>query len=258
VQAREADGALEVVLTGTQLGNYGRDLGWPRAEQGPRRLLEELLERTAIPRIRLSSLQPQDLYPEIVQLWPDSGGRLCPHFHIPLQSGSDEVLGPMRRRYNADEYRAAVALVRGHVPFVSITTDVIAGFPGETDADFERTFALCEEMRLAAMHCFPYSRRPNTGAATMRGHLMPSVRRERLERLLAVAEHSAEAWRRSQIGTVAPVLWERESDGFWQGLTPNYVRVYAESGNDLTNRIVSTRIVGLQGDGVSGRIEGSG
>jgi threonylcarbamoyladenosine tRNA methylthiotransferase MtaB len=254
VQAREADGALEVVLTGTQLGNYGRDLGWPRVDQGPRRLLAELLSRTSIPRIRLSSLQPQDLYPELLQLWPLSGGRLCPHFHVPLQSGSDAVLGPMRRRYTADEYRAAVALVREHVANVSITTDVIAGFPGETDEDFEFTHALCEEMQFAAMHCFPYSRRPHTGAATMRGHLLPRIRRERLECLLAVAERASDRWRNSQLGATAAILWEREASGFWQGLTPNYIRVYTTSPADLTNRITDTRLDALYGDGVLGTI----
>ncbi len=175
----------------------------------------------------------------------------CAHtFHIPLQSGSDGVLGPMRRRYTADEYRRSVALVREHVPNVSITTDVIAGFPGETDEDFERTYALCEEMGFAAMHCFPYSRRPHTGAATMRGHLMPRVRRKRLERLLVVAERSSEAFRRSQVGNVAPVLWEREVEGYWQGLTPNYVRCYVTSDAGLRNRVVDARLVGLRGDGV--------
>jgi threonylcarbamoyladenosine tRNA methylthiotransferase MtaB len=250
VQAREAEGALEVVLTGTQLGNYGRDLGWPREDQGPRRLLAELLERTSIPRIRMSSLQPQDLYPALVRLWPESEGRLCPHFHIPLQSGSDDVLGPMRRRYTADEYRHSVALVRDHVRGVSITTDVIAGFPGETDEDFERTFALCEEMGFAAMHCFPYSRRPNTGAATMGGHLMPRIRRERLERLLTLAERSSEAFQRTQMNNVAPVLWERELDGYWQGLTPNYVRCYVTSTADLTNTLIPARLVSPHGEGM--------
>jgi threonylcarbamoyladenosine tRNA methylthiotransferase MtaB len=158
----------------------------------------------------------------------------------------------MRRRYTAEEYRTAVALVREHVPAVSITTDVIAGFPGETEADFERTLALCEEMGFAAMHCFPYSRRPHTGAATMRGHLPPAVRRQRLERLLTVARHSSEGFRRSQLGGSAAVLWEREAGGYWQGLTPNYVRVYGVSAEDLTNRVTVTRLAGLHEDGVIG------
>jgi len=250
VQEREADGVLEVVLTGTQLGNYGRDLGWPREEQGPRRLLAELLDRTSIPRIRMSSLQAQDISPGLLNLWSD--GRLCPHFHIPLQSGSNAVLGPMRRRYTADEYRQATSLIREHVPAVAITTDVIAGFPGETDADFEATLRLCEEAGFADMHCFPYSRRPDTGADRMDGHLPLQTRRERLERLLAVQKRSSEAYRRGRLGVTADVLWEEERDARWQGLTGDYVRVYAASDSDLTNRLTAAHLQRLEGEGVYG------
>ncbi|MCH7576844.1 MAG: MiaB/RimO family radical SAM methylthiotransferase [Chloroflexi bacterium] len=156
VLAREQEGVLEVVLTGTQLGNYGRDLHWD--QPGPRRLLEALLERTSVPRIRLSSLQAQDITPELLGLWRDP--RLCPHFHLPLQSGSDTVLRLMRRRYTAERFSRAVALIRELVPDVAITTDVIAGFPDETDADFEATYSLCEEIGFAAIHAFPYSAGP--------------------------------------------------------------------------------------------------
>src|SRR5438093_5796029 len=192
VRAREADGVQEVVLTGTQLGNYGRDTG--EREEGPRRLLEALLEQTSVPRIRLSSLQAQDISRLLIDLWKD--GRLCPHFHLPLQSGSDPVLGRMRRRYSVDDYRRAVALIRERVPDVAITTDVIAGFPGESDADFEATIAHCREVGFAAIHAFPYSRRPHTAAALMPGHLSPEVRRARLERLLQAGCETSLAFRR--------------------------------------------------------------
>jgi threonylcarbamoyladenosine tRNA methylthiotransferase MtaB len=248
VQAREADGVLEVVLTGTQLGNYGRDLGWPREEQGPRRLLAKLLDRTSIPRIRLSSLQAQDISEGLLDLWFDS--RLCPHFHIPLQSGSDDVLGPMRRRYSAGQYREAVSLIRERVPDVAVTTDVIAGFPGETDADFEATAALCEEMAFAQMHCFPYSRRPHTGADRMKGHLPPPVKRERLERLLDIARRSSTAFRRGYVGRTLPVLWEQHSGGVWEGLTPNYIRAYSDADAPLENRILPAHLVGLHNEGM--------
>ena len=250
VQEREADGVLEVVLTGTQLGNYGRDLGWPRAEQGPRRLLAELLGNTSIPRLRMSSLQAQDIGPDLLALWSDA--RLCRHFHLPLQSGSDAVLGPMRRRYTADQYRQALSLIREHVPGAAITTDVIAGFPGETDADFEATLRLCEDAGFADMHCFPYSRRPHTGADRMDGHLPTQTRRERLERLLTVQKHSSEAYRRGRLSDTAEVLWEERTDGRWRGLTGDYVRVYAASDSDLTNRITATHLQRLEGEGMYG------
>ncbi|MDO8616952.1 MAG: tRNA (N(6)-L-threonylcarbamoyladenosine(37)-C(2))-methylthiotransferase MtaB [Dehalococcoidia bacterium] len=251
VRAREAEGAIEVVLTGTQLGNYGRDLGW--REHGPRRLLEALLERTRVPRLRLSSLQAQDISPELVRLWHNP--RLCPHFHLPLQSGSDPVLKAMRRRYTAQQYREAVGAVRESVPDVAITTDVIAGFPGETAADFEQTYRLCEEMQFAAMHCFPYSKRPHTGAAQMAGHLPPAPRRARLERLLELARRSSRAFRRRLLGSTVDVLWEQESAGLWQGLTANYVRVYTSADVDLSNRLLPVRLTGLEGADLRGVLE---
>ena len=253
VRAREAEGVQEVVLTGTQLGNYGRDLG--RREEGPRRLLAALLEGTSLPRLRLSSLQAQDISPGLVSLWRD--GRLCPHFHLPLQSGSDDVLQRMRRRYRARQFRGAVAMIRDAVPDVAITTDVIAGFPGETDADFEATLGLCEELQFAAIHAFPYSRRPQTGAALMAGHLAPPVKRGRLERLLEAGRVSAEAFRWRFLGRVLGVLWEEEKDGVWQGLTGNYIRVYTSAGEDLANRLLPTRLEALEGEAVLGTPEGS-
>jgi threonylcarbamoyladenosine tRNA methylthiotransferase MtaB len=250
VQSRQAEGVQEVVLTGTQLGNYGRDLAW--REQGPRRLLEALLARTSVPRIRLSSLQAQDISPELVGLWDNR--RLCPHFHLPLQSGSDNVLGPMRRRYTAERYRAALALIRERVPDVAITTDVIAGFPGESEADFEATISLCRDAGFAAIHAFPYSRRPHTGAALMNGHLPPTVRRSRLERLLEIAGETALTFRRRFLGRTFEVLWEQESGGRWQGLTPNYVRVYTSADCDLSNKVLPTRLLRIEGDETIGEL----
>jgi threonylcarbamoyladenosine tRNA methylthiotransferase MtaB len=248
VRARQADGALEIVLTGTQLGNYGRDLG--SREHGPRRLLEALLERTSIPRIRLSSLQAQDISPSLLRLWNDP--RLCPHFHVPLQSGSDAVLKRMRRRYTSTDYRGAAKLIREHVPDVAITTDVIAGFPGETEADFEATLALCREAEFTAIHAFPYSRRPHTSAALMRGHLPPPVRRERLERLLALGRESSLAFRRRFLGRTMDVLWEEKVHGSWRGLTANYLRVYAASDSDLANRLLPAHLIRLDDERIIG------
>jgi len=250
VRERESDGVLEVVLTGTQLGNYGRDLGW--TEHGPRRLLEALLERTPVPRIRMSSLQAQDIHPALLDLWQDR--RLCPHFHLPLQSGSDRVLGAMRRRYTAGQFLEAVEAVRAGVPGVAITTDVIAGFPGETASDFEATLEVCREAGFAAMHCFPYSKREQTGAAKMAGHLAPEVRRERLERLLDLARESSRQFRQAQAGSITDVLWEQESGGLWQGLTGNYIRVYTAASEDLTNRLLPVRLERLEAEGMRGVI----
>jgi threonylcarbamoyladenosine tRNA methylthiotransferase MtaB len=261
VRQREAEGAQEVVLTGTQLGNYGRDLGWK--QQGPHRLLEALLSRTSVPRIRLSSLQAQDISEELVALWNDR--RLCPHFHLPLQSGSDEVLGSMRRRYTADGYRTALEVIRDRVPDVAITTDVIAGFPGETEEDFAATLALCEEAGFAQIHAFPYSRRPHTGAALMEGHLPALKRRARLEELLRVGAEAALAFRKAFVGRTLEVLWEEKTKrpprasqgGRWQGLTGNYIRVYTSADCDLTNKVLPARLVATDGDETTGVLEGA-
>ncbi len=158
----------------------------------------------------------------------------------------------MRRRYTADEFRRAVNLIRDAVPDVAITTDVIAGFPGETDEDFEATYHLCAELEFAAMHCFPYSRRPQTGAAKMDGHLSPEVRRERLERLLALADASSRRYRQRFLGRTLDVLWEQQRDGAWEGLTGNYIRIYAFAKDDIQNRLLPVRLDNLHDDGVQG------
>jgi threonylcarbamoyladenosine tRNA methylthiotransferase MtaB len=248
VRAREAEGVEEVVLTGTQLGNYGGDTG--EREQGPCRLLESLLERTSVSRIRLSSLQAQDISPALLTLWKDR--RLCPHFHLPLQSGSDPVLKQMRRRYSAQGYRSAVALIRENVPDVAITTDVIAGFPGETDSDFEATIALCREIGFAAIHAFPYSRRPHTAAALIPGHLPPPVRRARLQSLLETGRETSRTFRRRFLGRTMQVLWEDKRSGRWEGLTGNYIRVYASDPGDLSNRLLPALLAALEDEGVAG------
>ncbi len=251
VLKRQAEGVLEVVLTGTQLGNYGRDLGWP--EHGPRPLLEALLERTSVPRIRLSSLQAQDISAPLLTLWSDP--RLCPHFHLPLQSGSDTVLHHMRRRYSATEYRRAADMIRERIPDVAITTDVIAGFPGETETDFQATLRLLREVSFAAVHCFPYSRRPGTGAAGQEKQLTPPVKRSRLEQLLTAGRASAEEFREKFLGRTLAVLWEQQKGERWQGLTANYIRVYTSADEDMENQIRPTRLLTLEGEGMAGRAE---
>jgi threonylcarbamoyladenosine tRNA methylthiotransferase MtaB len=160
----------------------------------------------------------------------------------------------MRRRYTVGEFRRAVDMIRGRVADVSVTTDVIVGFPGETDADFEATIQLCEETSFAGTHCFRYSRRPHTGAEMMSGHLPPHIRRERLDRLLAVAKRSALEFRQTFAGRIMDVLWERESDGMWQGLTGNYIRAYTSADSDLENRLTSVRIAESLEDGVTAAI----
>jgi threonylcarbamoyladenosine tRNA methylthiotransferase MtaB len=215
-------GCPEIVLTGTQLGSYGTDL-----DQGVTSLIQlvrRILIETPVQRLRISSLQPLEVRDELLALWSGVGkGRLCPHFHLPLQSGSDSILKQMRRRYDSASFEATVARVRAAVPGCSVTTDVIAGFPGETELDHRSTVSLMNRVRFADAHVFPYSRRPGTSAYHFGGLVDSKVRSERAAELRALAsEHGAEH-RGRFVGTVRPVVWERGSRHY--GLTDNYLRV---------------------------------
>ncbi len=250
VQTREAEGALEVVITGTQLGAWGREQG----QRGLSPVLKALLEETSIPRIRMSSVQPQDISAPMIELWQDP--RLCRHFHLALQSGSEATLRRMRRRYSSRRYRDTVAMLRREIPGIAITTDVIAGFPGETEAEFEETLAFCREMAFAAMHVFPYSQRSGTSAARMPDQVAEPPKKERVRRLMALAEEMAGHYRQALLGTTQRVLWEHsrgsEAGRAWEGLTDTYVRVFTRSESDLENQIAPVRIVELSEGGVRG------
>ena len=243
VRAREEDGVQEVVLTGTQLGAYRGD---GTADTRLRDLLQALLAETSVPRLRLSSLQPRDITGDLLSLWENP--RLCRHFHLALQSGSDAVLSRMRRRYTAEGFRRALALIRGSVPDAAVTTDVIAGFPGESEGDFEATYAFCREAGFARLHVFPYSRRPGTGAARMSDQVPEPVKRARAQHLLALARDLRAGFEGRFHGSVMPVLWERDRPGsggrVWEGLTDNYLRAFTRSDADLRNRILPVRLEG--------------
>ncbi len=253
-------GAHEAVITGTQLGAWGRDLS-PRLL--PCDLISCILERTEVLRLRFSSLQPQDITPELLALWSDP--RLMPHFHLALQSGSESVLSAMRRRYTATEFVDAAARIRAAVPGVAITTDVIAGFPGETEDDFEDTLALCRQVGFARVHGFPYSQRSRTTANSMPGQLPPEVKKERMARLLALGHELSLKFRTASSGATRPVLWEsaREphtsgqkptaSGQVWFGHTDNYIPVFAE-GSRLLNRVTPVRLGEVYHEGVWGNI----
>lgn len=245
-----ADGAREVVITGTQLGAWGRDLIPALA---PHDLIAGILERVEVPRIRFSSLQPQDITPELLALWRDP--RLMPQFHLALQSGSDRVLHAMRRRYSAAAFLDAAARIRAAVPGVAITTDVIAGFPGETAAEFEETLDLCRQAAFARVHCFPYSQRARTAAARYPDPVPHAERHERMSSLLALARDLNAAFLAARRGETRPVLWEscREVEGrrLWFGYTDNYAGVYA-TGDGLANRILPALLGAPFRDGIHG------
>ncbi len=256
VQGLAGEGYKEVVLTGTQLGTYGFDV--PGASLT--RLLARILDETAISQLRVSSLQAHEVTNELLDLWQDS--RLCPHFHLPLQSGSAQVLARMRRRYTPAQYAAAVGMVRAGVPGASVTADVIVGFPGETEELFEETYRFCEGMGFAAMHVFPYSLRPGTSAAHFKGQVEEAGKQERMARLLALGKAQAAWFRQGLVGLVRPVLWEASRPvgdaQVWSGLTDNYVRVCAASGKLVRNTVTPVRLERRQGEVLWGRIQEEG
>jgi len=245
VQRFVAQGAQEVVLTGVSLGAYGQDLGF---EAGLAQLVTAILRDTDLRRLRLSSIEPWDVTPEFLALWHDS--RLCRQLHLPLQSGSDAVLKRMGRRITAAEFASLVETAYAVCPDMAITTDIIAGFPGETELDFFRTMALAEEMRFARLHVFPYSERAGTAAVRLPGRVAKAVRKERARQLRDLGDRLAAAYRSRFVGRVLPVLWMKcNDDGEWAGLADNYLEVHVRSRDDccaepVYNRITATRIVG--------------
>ncbi|NQW23636.1 MAG: tRNA (N(6)-L-threonylcarbamoyladenosine(37)-C(2))-methylthiotransferase MtaB [SAR202 cluster bacterium] len=252
INSRAADGCREAVLTGTQLGTYGFDL--PNANL--RDLIARVLDETNIDRLRVSSLQPQEITPELLDLWDDH--RLCPHFHIPLQNGSDTILRSMRRQYDTARFADTVELVRKTVPDAGITTDMIIGFPGEGVREFAESYSFALAMGFSDMHVFPYSIRPGTSAAYLGGHVDDVTKKERTGEMLELAASCASAFRQASLGQIRPVLWKPakrpDSIGSWSGLTDNYLRVRTQSDQNLGNVITGTRLTAFERDWVTGKV----
>jgi threonylcarbamoyladenosine tRNA methylthiotransferase MtaB len=241
-------GYHEVVLTGVHVGAYGREAGDSLVG-----LVRAILDTAPPDRLRLSSIEPWDLSSEFLALWEDP--RLCRHLHLPLQSGCDATLQRMNRRYSTARYAELVAQARQAIPGLAVTTDMIAGFPGETEDEFRESASFVEEMAFARAHVFPYSERPGTPAATMPGQVDPRARQERAAQIRAIARRSGEAFRRQFLGETLAVLWEtRRRDGCWSGLTDNYIRVLAESAEDLSNQVRRARLTALAPNGAHGEL----
>ncbi len=255
VQGLATAGYQEVVLSGVHLGSYGRDLD---QSDGLKQLVQGLLHHTDIPRLRLSSLEPWDIAPGFFDLWANP--RLLPHLHLPLQSGSDKILRRMARKTRRDSFRDLVAEARRMIPNLNVTSDIIVGFPGESDRDFEETIDFVREIGFSRLHAFPYSIRPGTAAATMPDHLPKSVKKERMKRLLAAAAELGREFNGRLIGRSVPVLWESllgadEHGWRWSGYTDNYVRAVAYGPADLLNRVTPIKVEESSADGVRGRVQ---
>jgi len=245
VRQRCNDGYKEVVLTGTRIGAYNYD-GANLAQ-----LVKRILNDTDTARLRLSSLQPQEVSPELIRLWSDP--RLCRHFHLSLQSGSDAVLNRMGRRYSVNDYQMAIALIREIVPEAAITTDIIVGFPGETEDEFGQSYQFCQKLEFARIHVFPYSPRQGTQAAQMPNQVESQVKQQRAQRMLALAQESTRNFGQQFLGKVMMVLWEKQTGGIWSGFTDNYIKVYTRSSKSLTNKLLPVKLDSPWRDGVWGK-----
>ncbi|MBR2790983.1 MAG: MiaB/RimO family radical SAM methylthiotransferase, partial [Eggerthellaceae bacterium] len=212
-------GANEVVLTGINLGSFHDGKG------GLASLLVDLLALAdglgSDARFRLSSIEPTDIDEDLIGLMARENGRICRHLHIPLQSGSSKVLSEMNRRYTAEEFRALVSRLREAMPALSLTTDIIVGFPGETDDDFQETLDLARTCAFSKIHVFPYSIRANTPAAVRKDQIAPAVKQERARRLREVSDELRAADFALRVGTNEAVLVE----GKGSGMTESYHKV---------------------------------
>jgi len=228
-------GFSEIVLTGIHIGSYGRDL---KGEIGLIVVIEAVCDIDGVARVRLGSLEPVVITEEFVNRIKRLDN-LCPHFHMSLQSGCDETLKRMKRRYTTEEYFRAVEMLRANLKDVSITTDLMVGFPGETDAEFEQSFDFCKKIGFMQMHIFKYSKRPGTVAAEMENQVSEQVKEQRSNRMLELEEQMRKAFYDSYSGrTVTALVEVRTRDGRFHATTPNYMDVYIESDEDISGQLV--------------------
>ena len=229
-------GSKEIILTGVNLGDFG--------ENGENffQLISALENETTIPRYRISSIEPNLLSDDIIR-FVASSKRFMPHFHIPLQSGSDRILGLMRRRYKSKLYADRVNLIKALLPHASIGADVIVGFPGETEADFQETYSFLESLPITYLHVFTYSERDNTLAATMKDIVSLSIRQTRNKKLRQLSYQKQEEFNNEFSGTTRPVLFEKEEKtSMMEGYTDNYIRIKTPYKKDWVNQIMDWKI----------------
>ena len=244
----KAEGYREIVLTGIEISSWGRDL---KNGQTLIDLMEALAQAAPGVRLRLGSLEPRTITEDFCRR-ASKLPNLCPHFHLSLQSGCDETLRRMNRKYDTARFYESVTLLRQYFHRPAVTTDLICGFPDETNREFEQTMAFIEKCAFADMHVFPYSVRPGTKAAEL-VQFSAAVKEERTRRAVAVARTMHRAYLEGCVGQTYPVLYEQEKDGLYTGHAPNYCEVCVRA-EDLHNKIINTKIVGIDGDVLIGEL----
>ncbi|MEI6915702.1 MAG: MiaB/RimO family radical SAM methylthiotransferase, partial [Armatimonadota bacterium] len=244
-------GHKEIVLTGVRITGYSPE---SYMRSGLVELLKRLGDVPGLLRVRLTSLYPSEVKSELLEAIANSPNA-CPHLHLALQSGDDEVLKRMNRHYTAAQFEEVAANARSVMPDVSLTTDVIAGFPGETEQAFENTRNLMERVRFTRTHCFTYSPRPGTPGALMDGVVPITIAKKRTRELIRVAALLGKQCRSEAVGTLQQVIVEQsKNEGEWSGLTATYLETSLHSTDDLQGRVASVRITGLTDSGVTGEL----
>ncbi|MGI6254540.1 MAG: tRNA (N(6)-L-threonylcarbamoyladenosine(37)-C(2))-methylthiotransferase MtaB [Acutalibacter sp.] len=241
-------GYQEVVLTGINLPAYGKELGLHLCDA-----VEAACEASGIRRVRLGSLEPEQLTPSVIQRMAKEE-KLCPQFHLSLQSGCDETLRRMNRHYTTAEYREIVGNLRAAFPNCAITTDIMVGFAGETEEEFQASLEFAREIAFAKVHVFAYSRRPGTQAYDMPDQVSNRVKEERSHRMIQVTRQTQQAFLQAQVGRTEEVLFEQQKErGVWEGYTRNYTHVLIPSGRDLSGQLVKTVLTEVQGESCVGK-----
>ncbi len=243
-------GYQEVVLTGINLPAYGKELGLHLCDA-----VEAACTAPGIHRVRLGSLEPEQLTPEVIARMAKEE-KLCPQFHLSLQSGCDETLRRMNRHYTTAEYREIVENLRKAFPNCAITTDIMVGFAGETEEEFQASLEFAKEISFAKVHVFAYSRRPGTRAYDMPDQVSNRVKEERSRKMIQVTRATQQAFLQEQVGRVEEVLFEQQKErGLWEGYTRNYTHVLMPSGKDLSGQLIQTRLVQVQGESCVAKVE---
>ena len=243
-------GYREIVLTGIHLGNYGVDL-----RDGTRlsTLVERLLAIPGISRIRLGSIESVEVSDELIRIL-QTERRVCRHLHLPIQSGSDAVLARMHRHYRLAEFKKLIATLREKIPGLALTTDLIVGFPGETEALFEETLETLRELKFSGIHVFPYSPRTGTPAASYPDQVSPAVKKERVHRVEELETEIATAYRRTFLGKSVRVLAEELRGGRWEGVSDEYIRVSFTGEGIEKGGLYEVRVTGLTEEGMEGQL----
>ena len=240
IQRLVDSGFKEVVMTGTQLGTYGFDLKGINLAG----LIEKILQETDVARLRVSSIQAHEIDLDLLKLWEND--RLCSHFHVPLQSGSDNILKMMRRRYTVDQYVASIRMIEKHVNSPSITTDLIVGFPGEQDSDFKESKILCADLNFLKLHVFKYSDRFRTSSYYNKNKVSSELKSTRANVVRAISKDKWNSFADQSRGRIEEVLWEKleivDGKNYWSGHTKNYLKVYIDNDLDLANTITNVNL----------------